>query len=174
MADNKNEGNLEKKRENNAILITLVVFNTVVVLAVAYFQLSIHKKQVLAPNIQDVIKTDFVNNEQMNENADEEDGILLQLNKFTANLAQGDKGIPRYIRLNLVLKFSKDSKEEEFKARRPQIRDVIINILNSKRREDLLQAGGKKYLKEEIKSSINSFLLHGKINDVFYIGFQIS
>ena len=97
----------------------------------------------------------------------------MPLDRFTANLAQGD-GPRRFVNLNLVLKFSQDSKEEEFKARKPQIRDTIISILNSKRPEDLLKVEGKKYLKEEIKSSINAFLLDGHIMDVFYMGFQIN
>jgi len=79
-----------------------------------------------------------------------------------------------FVRLNAVLKFSSSSKSEEFEARKPQIRDTIISILNSKRPEDLLKKEGKVYLKEEIKASINSFLIDGKVVDIFYVGFQIN
>ena len=78
----------------------------------------------------------------------------------------------RYIRLNTVLKFSKESNEQEFKARKPQIRDSIIGILNSKRPEDLLKIEGKKFLKEEFKAAINSFLVDGHVIDVFYVNFS--
>jgi flagellar FliL protein len=104
--------------------------------------------------------------------AKQEDGILFPLDSFTANLAQGD-GPRRYVRLNAVLKFSKDSNEEEFKVRKPQIRDTIISILNSKRPEDLLKVEGKNYLKEEIKAAINTFLVDGQVIDLYYVGFQI-
>jgi len=33
---------------------------------------------------------------------------------------------------------------------------------------------GKSFLKEEIKAAINAFLVDGKIEDVYYIGFQIN
>ena len=76
--------------------------------------------------------------------------------------------------MNAVLKFSKKSKEEEFKARKPQIRDVIISTLNSKRPEDLLKVEGKSFLKEEIKNAINTFLVDGEVIDIYYVGFQVN
>ena len=102
-----------------------------------------------------------------------DDGILLSLDGFTANLAQDD-GPRRFVRLNVVLKFSHDSEEGEFRSRRPQIRDSIISILNAKKPNDLLKREGKEYLKEEIKSSINSFLVDGKVTAIYYVGFQIN
>ena len=51
---------------------------------------------------------------------------------------------------------------------------TVIGILNSKRPEDLLKRDGKLYLKEQIKSAINSYLIDGKVVDVFYVGFQIN
>ena len=98
---------------------------------------------------------------------------LLPLDPFTVNLAQGD-GPRRFVRLNAVLKMDDKSKSEEFEARKPQIRDTIIGILNSKRPEDLLKREGKTYLKEEIKTAINSYLIDGRVVDIFYIGFQIN
>ncbi len=97
----------------------------------------------------------------------------MPLEPFTANLAQGE-GPRRYVRLEAVLKFSKSSKEEEFKAKQPQIRDAIISILNAKRPEDLLKQEGKEFLKEEIKAAVNSFLLDGNVEDIFYVGLQIN
>ena len=153
---------------------TLLILNTVAILGVAYFQLKMYREQKQeSPSIQDIVASAAQENKKLSGRAQELEGILLALDGFTANLAQGD-GPRRFVRLNLVLKFSKDSKDEEFRARKPQIRDTIINILNSKRAEDLLKVEGKNYLKEEIKSAINSFLLNGHIMDVFYIGFQIN
>ena len=138
--------------------------------------------EVNRPSIQDVVRaqmkemqpeTGGESGEGEGENKMETEGILFPLTAFTANLAQGD-GPRRYVRLDAVLKFSKDSKEAEFKARQPQIRDVIISILNSKRPEDLLKLEGKEYLKEEIKTAINSFLIDGHVVDVYYVGFQVN
>ena len=154
--------------------VALLMLNTVAILGVAYFQLTIYREQKRqVPSIQELVASESQENKSASGNSGELEGILFALDRFTANLAQGD-GPRRFVRLNLVLKFSKDSKEEEFKVRKPQIRDTIINILNSKRPEDLLKVEGKNYLKEEIKSTINSFLLDGHVMDVFYIGFQIN
>ena len=78
-----------------------------------------------------------------------------------------------YFSMN-IQKFSKESSEEEFKSRKPQIRDTFISILNSKRPEDLLKKEGKVYLKEELKASINTILIDGKLLDIFYVGFQVN
>jgi len=101
------------------------------------------------------------------------DGLLYPLEPFTANLAPGD-GPRRFIRISLVLKFNKEAKKEEVDARKPQISDTIISMLNAKKPEELLKKEGKDYLKEELKSSINSFLVDGQVVDIYYVGFQIN
>lgn len=164
----------------NPILTVLVLLNSLLMGAVAYFQYTTHQKLNQGTNFQDIIKSEM---QKMQTETDEgatktgeakkDDGILLPLETFTANLAQGD-GPRRFVRLNAVIKFSKTSSEEEFKAKMPKIRDVIINTLNSKRAEDLLKSEGKNYLKEEIKAAINTFLVEGEVTDVFYVGFQIN
>lgn len=162
----------------NPLLTILVLVNTIVISAVAFFQFQMHQKISSEPSIHDVVSAEMkkMEGEDAQEEtgeAAEEDGILFPLEGFTANLAQGD-GPRRFLRLTAVLKFSKDSNEEEFKARKPQIRDTIISLLNSKRPEDLLKIEGKNFLKEELKSAINSFLVDGNIVDIFYVGFQIN
>jgi flagellar FliL protein len=145
---------------------------------VAYFQWTYMQQLKTQPTVQDIVKAEMkaIEGEEGSTTTPkkiEDDGILFPLDAFTANLAQSD-GPRRFVRLNAVLKFSKVSSEEEFKARKPQIRDAIISILNSKRPDDLLQTEGKSFLKEEIKSAINAFLVDGNVIDVFYVGFQIN
>ncbi|MBY0413602.1 MAG: flagellar basal body-associated FliL family protein [Bdellovibrionales bacterium] len=101
------------------------------------------------------------------------DGLMYPIDPFTANLAQGE-GPKRYIRISLVLKFTKETKKEEVDARKPQISDAIISMLNAKKPEELLKREGKEYLKEEIKSAVNNFLIDGRLEDIFYVGFQIN
>ena len=162
----------------NPFLTFVLLVNILLMGAIAYFQYVNHKKLSVQPSIKDIVKAEMqvVTDEEEAAAigmAPEEDGILFPLERFTANLAQGD-GPRRYINLQVVLKFSKDSNEEEFKARKPQIRDAIISILNSKRPEDLLKEEGKNYLKEELKASINSFLVDGQIVDIYNVSFQIN
>lgn len=161
----------------NPLLTIIIVLNTVLIGAVGYFQLRLHKQFSEQPDIRDLVRSEMKAQEVAADQdatgeAKKDDGILFPLQGFTANLAQGD-GPRRYIRVQLVLQFSSSSNEEEFKGRRPQIRDSIISILNSKRPEELSRPEGKDYLKEEIKSAINTFLVDGSVTDVFFVSFQI-
>lgn len=173
---------LQEPGSKNPLLLIALLLNTIVMGAVGFMQYQSFQKSANEPSVKDLIKKELENVGASEEGIQpedvigrkvEDDGLLLPLDGFTANLAQGD-GPRRFVRLNTVLKFSKESKEEEFKARKPQIRDSIISILNAKRPSDLLKREGKEYLKEEIKSAINSFLVDGKVIDVFYVGFQIN
>jgi len=164
----------------NPLVTILVLVNTIVLGAVGYFQYMTHQKLVQTPSIRDVVKAEMkkLNGDEDGEVVDTgeaqvDDGKLFELRGFTANLAQGD-GPKRFVRLSTVLKFSKDSNEDEFNRRRSQIRDTIITTLNGKRPEDLLTVQGKSYLKEEIKAAINGFLVDGHVIDVFYVSFQIN
>ncbi len=182
MADEQQAGESETEKEKsepssgkNPLLTLLVLVNTFVMLGVAWMQYQGHMKEANRPTLRDIVKAEMKKTGEDDQMAPvkEEDGILFPLETFTANLAQGD-GPRRFLRLNTVLKFSKDSSEDEFKARMPQIRDVIIRTLNSKRPTDLLKIEGKNYLKEEIKAAINAFMVDGNVIDVFYVGFQIN
>ncbi len=168
----------EDKPSVNYLFLIFLLLNSLLMVGIIYMQYTTHKKITERPDIRDVIKAEMktVLDEKEVEDTGEavnEDGLLFPLEGFTANLAQGD-GPRRYVRLQAVLKFSKNSNETEFKARTPQIRDTIISILNSKRPIDLLKIEGKEYLKEEIKAAINSFLIDGSIVDIYYVSFQIN
>jgi flagellar FliL protein len=170
--------------------------NTIAVGAVGFFQFKNHKKLNSVTTASDVLKQDLEGGGEHAAAAGghgaakaegghgggeakvevegvKADGLLYPLEPFTANLAQGD-GPRRFIRISLVLKFSKETKKEEVDARKPQISDTIISMLNAKKPEELLKKEGKEYLKEEVKTSINNFLVDGQITDIYYVGFQIN
>jgi flagellar FliL protein len=56
----------------------------------------------------------------------------------------------------------------------PQIRNTVIDIFNSKKPSDLATGEGREYLKEEMRSAINSFLINGKIKGVFFTNFALA
>lgn len=163
----------------NPLLTIVMILNIILLGGVIYMQLETHKKMNANMTEMDVVRAELQKSAADAEEGaavdvpKEDQGNLLPLDGFTANLAQGD-GPRRFIRLNAVLKLSSDAKDEEYKARKPQIRDAIISILNAKRPEDLLKAEGKGHLKEEIKAAINTFLVEGRVLDVYYVGFQIN
>ena len=164
--------------QKNPLVAVLLVLNMAAMGTVAFFQYKFMEMEAKRPDLTKLLKESGLNvdPELSGEAAPTEvvkKETLVDLATFTVNLAQGD-GPRRYVRLNAVLKLSEDSEVSEVEARKPQIRDTIISILNSKRPEDILKRDGKLYLKQEIKSAINSFLIDGKIIDIFYVGFQIN
>ncbi len=163
--------------QKNPLVAILLVFNMVALGAVAFLIHQYMEKEANKPDLtalleqsKEVVNPDVASEEKPVEVLKKE--ILIDLDTFTVNLAQGD-GPRRYVRLNAVIKMSDNSEISEVEARKPQIRDTVISILNSKRPEDLLKRDGKIFLKEQIKSSINSYLIDGRVIDVFYVGFQI-
>lgn len=164
----------------NPLLMLLMIVNIAAMGVVAYFQFKFMDMESKRPDLTQLLKEkdapqaagDEASGEQKKEEVVKKEN-LLPLDSFTVNLAQGD-GPRRYVRLDAVLKMSEDAKTPEFEARKPQIRDTIISILNTKRAEDLLKKEGKSFLKEEIKASINSFLVDGRVEDIYYISFQIN
>lgn len=165
----------------NPLLTLLMVVNIVAMGLVAYFQWRFMDMEAKRPDLTQLLKEQNaepvpVDGEAAGEQKTTEvvkKENLLPLDSFTVNLAQGE-GPRRYVRLDAVLKMSDDAKAPEFEARKPQIRDTIISILNTKRADDLLKKEGKSFLKEEIKASINSFLVDGRVEDIYYISFQIN
>lgn len=164
--------------QKNPLVAVLLVFNMIALGAVAFFQYKFMDMEAKRPSMEQLVEQsnapknpDVADEEQPTEDLKKE--VLVDLESFTVNLAQGD-GPRRYVRLNAVLRMSDDSEVSEVEARKPQIRDTVISILNSKRPEDLLKRDGKIYLKEQIKSAINSYLIDAKVIDVFYVGFQIN
>lgn len=162
----------------NPLVAVLLVLNLVAMGTIAFFQYNFMQMEAKRPDLSQLLKEKdapvdpAVEGEQKVAEVVKKEN-LLPLEMFTVNLAQGD-GPRRYVRMEAVLKMSDEAKPAEFEARKPQIRDTIISILNTKRPDDLLKREGKLYLKEEIKAAINAFLVDGKVEDLYYIGFQIN
>jgi flagellar FliL protein len=184
MAEDTKPGAVEPSgapSNNNPLLTILMIVNILAMGIVAYFQWRFMDMESKRPDLTTLLKEkDAPASAASDEAAGEQKPVeivkkenLLTLDGFTVNLAQGE-GPKRYVRTDIVLKMSEDAKAPEFEARKPQIRDTIISILNTKRPDDLLKKEGKSYLKDEIKASINSFLVDGRVEDIYYISFQIN
>ena len=179
----------------NPLLVVLVIVNTLAVLGIGFFQFQNHKKLNAVTTAADVMQQQLAGEAghgggeaaggeapaaggehgapAAGASTVKAEGLMYPIDPFTANLAQGD-GPKRYIRISLVLKFTKETKKEEVDARKPQISDAIISMLNAKKPEELLKREGKEYLKEEIKTAVNNFMIDGRLEDIFYVGFQIN
>lgn len=91
---------------------------------------------------------------------------------FTANLS--GPASTHYVKLSVNFELSKDADEEEMKQRKPQFRDKVISLLNSKKPADLQGSEGRNFLKEEIKTVVNSFVTKGKVDGVYFSSFVIN
>ena len=93
------------------LLTLLVLVNTVMMGAVAWFQYQSHLKEASKPTLQDIVKAEMQKAEEGSEDEAgeprEEDGILFPLETFTANLAQGDGHLEGFYVSMLYLNFLK-------------------------------------------------------------------
>ena len=101
-------------------------------------------------------------------------GKMINLDMFTVNLSTPGSTSPKFIRVSISLEVPTEDVESEVNFKVPQVRNTIIDLINSKRPADLAAVEGREYLKEEIKTSINSFLISGKIKSVFFTGFALT
>jgi flagellar FliL protein len=101
-------------------------------------------------------------------------GKMINLDMFTVNLSTPGSVSPKFIRVSISLEVPTEDVESEVNFKVPQVRNTIIDLINSKRPTDLAAVEGREYLKEEIKTSINSFLVSGKVKSVYFTGFALT
>jgi flagellar FliL protein len=101
-------------------------------------------------------------------------GKIIPLDQFTVNLSSGIGTFPRYIRINVSVELEQNVPDKEFDIKLPRVRDTIINLLNSKKVSDISSVDGRELLKEEIKKSVNGFMLQSKVRSVYFTNFAIS
>tara|TARA_Y100000996_G_C22475105_1_gene623762 strand:- start:111 stop:656 length:546 start_codon:yes stop_codon:yes gene_type:complete len=175
----KPEGGDEASSGKNPLLLIITLVNAILMGVIAFLQWQSHQTSKNQESVKDVVVAEMKKMKDSEEQeaetgeAKEQDGINFSLDPFTANLAQGD-GPRRYLRLKVVLRFSKTSSEEEFRSRKAQIRDTVITIINAKRPTDVLKLEGKNNLKEELKAAINTYLIDGSVIDIYYTQFQVN
>lgn len=174
MADTPEAANSAK----NPLVTVLLLVNVVAMGAIGFMQYRFMQLEAKRPDLTALLKDENSISSPEAEGEAKKTVLmkkdnLLPLEAMTVNLSSGD-GPRRHAMIEAVLKLSDDAKSAEFEARKPQIRDTIISIINTKRPEDLLKKEGKQFLKEEIKASINSFLVDGAVEDIFYISFTVN
>ncbi len=99
---------------------------------------------------------------------------MVALEQFTINLSNPGTTVPRFVRVNVALSVENDDVELEVVAKTPQIRNIIIDLFNSRRPVDLSNMEGRDFIKEEIKMSVNNILVIGKVLGIFFTNFSIS
>lgn len=101
-------------------------------------------------------------------------GKMIALDQFTVNLSTQGTVSPKFARVNISLEVPGDDTEVEVNQKMPQVRNTIIDLFNSKRPTDLSTPEGRVNLRDEIRNTINSFLVTGEIKGVYFTGFALS
>ncbi|MBY0470325.1 flagellar basal body-associated FliL family protein [bacterium] len=101
-------------------------------------------------------------------------GKIVTLDQFTVNLSTPGSATPKYARVNISIEVPNEDSEIEVNQKMPQVRNVVIDLFNSKRPSDLASAEGRDYLKEEIRNAVNEFMVKGKIKGVFFTNFAVA
>ncbi len=98
-------------------------------------------------------------------------GPMLDIDEFIVNIISQDTN--HYVKASMTLELSNDKVLEEAKQRMPQIRDAILLLVGNKTFEELQDLQGKKQLKAELKSKINSFLKTGRVKNIYLTDFVV-
>lgn len=151
------------------LFIALAVLNMIVVGAVAFMLYKGRQQDAAQPKIEHVIQGEASTSAQEATQPKDIIGRVIPLETFIVNLAES-KG-RKVAKVNMELEVKGDQVLQEIEKRKAQIRDIIIIILSSKTYEDVASREGKDGLRNEIKDTINSFLVQGKISNVFFTEF---
>lgn len=98
-------------------------------------------------------------------------GPMVEIKEFIVNIISEDGS--HYVKASLTLELNKQEAVEETNKRMPQIRDAILLLVGNKTFEELQDLQGKKQLKAELQSKINSFLQHGKVRAIYFTDFVV-
>lgn len=154
------------KKKSSPLLLGIITLNTLVIIGVGVLLYTSKKTELEKPSMEPIIEGAIQDDKEGVEAAG---GYAVPLDYFLVNLAE-DQGQKLF---KVQMEFDVDSVEvqEEINKRMPQVRDMIIILLSSKNYSQISTPTGKENLKEEIRSTVNSFLTKGKINKVLFTQF---
>ncbi len=175
---------------SNKLVMILSAVNLVITVGMVGLMFLNFKKEKEHPGVEDITLQEHGGHEEKGgehgEGHGEEKGgglksafsknseKMIALDAFTVNLSTPGSSNPKFVRVNISLEVQNDDTENEVNLKGPQVRNTIIDLFNSKKASDLATVDGREFLKEEIRSSINGFLVSGKIKGVFFTSFSLS
>ena len=98
-------------------------------------------------------------------------GPMVDIEEFIVNIISCDSN--HYVKASLTVELTNEATREEVEKRMPQMRDAVLLLLGNKTYEELQDLQGKRQLKAELMSKINSFLQAGKVKSVYFTNFVV-
>ena len=96
------------------------------------------------------------------------------LGEFSVNTSDTDE--PHFVKINLQLGYKDPAPElqDELVKRRAQLRDITIDVIGSKKFDDLNTQDKRNELKKDLKENINDILQHGPIEAIAFTEFVLT
>ena len=153
------------------ILYILIVLNMAFMGGVGFMIHAGKKKDEAQPTLDKVIQGEADAQKEDKEAAEDEDfvGKMIPMETFLVNLS-GNRG-SKLLKLNMEFEIEGEKVADEIDKRKPQIRDIVIILLSSKTYAQLSSTEGKEFLRDEVRDTVNSFLIKGKIKRVHFTEF---
>jgi flagellar FliL protein len=98
-------------------------------------------------------------------------GPLYSLDTFIVNLS--DPTGNRFLRATMDLELQSEALTQEMEKRLPQIRDMILMTLPSRRFQDIQSSEGKIALRNELTAKLNSLLKKNAITNIYFTEFVV-
>lgn len=98
-------------------------------------------------------------------------GPMVNIEEFVVNIISSDT--PHYVKASLTVELSNEEVQPEVEQRMPQVRDAVLLLIGNKTYEELQDLQGKRQLKAELTSKINSFLQSGKVKAIYFTNFVV-
>ncbi|MGX7233612.1 flagellar basal body-associated FliL family protein [Enterococcus italicus] len=97
-----------------------------------------------------------------------EDEVIVAMDEFLVNLAQGKSNTKQYIRVKMSLLTNNETDSEKLTKNIAVARDSVVNILRQKKSEDILSAADSvSNLKKQLKEAINTEYGTNIVKEVF-------
>jgi flagellar FliL protein len=98
-------------------------------------------------------------------------GALYALDPFIANLSDEDGR--RYLKATLQVEFFKGQVPNEWNARLPQVRDLLLTLFSSKNFAEVRTPQGKAVLRDESVTRLNHALRQDMVKAVYFTEFIV-
>lgn len=98
-------------------------------------------------------------------------GPMVNIEEFIVNIISGDAA--HYVKASITVELTNEDVQSEVEQRMPQMRDAILLLISNKTYEELQDLQGKKQLKAELTSKLNSFLQSGKVVSIYFTNFVV-
>ena len=117
---------------------------------------------------EEAIPEEGYNDEDEFDENEEALGAMFPLETFVVNLTGGG-----FIRCQVQLEFKENDISKRFYARLVPIRDALIQLFSTKRKEDVLSSDGKNDLKMDVRDIVNDILKKEDIEQVYFTQFVV-